>query len=163
MFADDIDKDERAPSPSSAPGAEDAARELWKNLTELREYGLHFLAARVDRWRLSMRKAALWLIAGVLGSVALATTIIVSITHLIAGLADALTAVLGVPWAGSLLVGLGLIMSLTLATYLFMRSVLRRSRIKTLAKYEQWQNRQRARFGHDVSERAKTGVPAGRG
>jgi hypothetical protein len=154
MRADDTESREQATSSASSGSADEAARQIWTNLTELLEYGSHFVTARADRLRLAIRKAVLWSVAGLLGAIALVTLIVVSVAHLMSGLAQGLGSALDAPWAGSVIVGGAMIVLLGLVIWRVARSILVRSRKRTVSKYEQRKDRQRDRFGHTVAQRA---------
>lgn len=162
MRADDIESSERASSSADHGSADEAARLAWQNITELLEYGLHFVAARADQFRHTILRTVLWAVVGVLGAIALFTLIVVSVVQFLGGLAAAIGTALGSPWIGNLILGGGMIGLLALSIWLGSRSILTRSRKKTVAKYEQRKNVQRNRFGHTVAERARTSAAAQR-
>jgi len=162
MRADDIESRERASSSADKSSADEAARQVWKNLTELLEYGVHFLSARADQLKLKIRTVLLWVVAGVLGAVALVTVIVVAVSHLLSGLAEALGVAIGAQWAGSLIVGGAVLGLLALGGSWVARSMMSRARNRTVAKYEQRKNLQRERFGQTVAQRARDEAPAPR-
>jgi uncharacterized membrane protein len=133
----------------------EALEHLQQQCSELYAYFSHFINAKIDELKLSGRHLAIWAIIASLGVVGVVTTIIVAVVLLFTGLATGLGMAVGkAPWLGQIMVGLGLLVVFATATLLGCRRVHSRARTKKVQHYAERQLRQRARFGHSVSDRA---------
>lgn len=129
---------------------------LLAHIGELREYASTYLAARLDRMKLTGRMIAFWAVVGLLAGVMGLAAAVTAVVLLMLGIADGLAALLGNhAWAGYLLCGGGFLVVLTVALVLFKRSWFRTSRRRTIEKYERRHQAQRAAYGHDVAQRAR--------
>lgn len=110
---------------------------LLAHLAELKTQVLHYLEARADRVRLSVRQAAVWGAIGLLAALVGATLLITATVLALMGAANGIGAALGERWwAGQLIVGLCVLCGTALACWLAMRMLAKSSRRKTIEKYE---------------------------
>jgi hypothetical protein len=130
---------------------------LLAHVAELREYATHYWTVQKDAAKAKVRRTVLWAIlgavAGAIGVVLLAT----ASALVLIGLSDALGVLFGDRfWAGKLAVGLGVVLlacgGLALILYRWSKS----SRDRTLKQYERRHSKQRAQFGRDVPQRARS-------
>ncbi|WP_428939561.1 phage holin family protein [Fontivita pretiosa] len=136
-----------------------AMRQAIAQLMEAREYALYFLAAKLDAWKLSIRKAVVWTAVGAVALLLCAAMLVTAAVIAVLGLAQAVGVLLGSQdgpriWAGYLIVGSLLIAVVALAAWLGVRRIFERSRKRTVDRYERWIQRQRVDFGHDVRQRS---------
>jgi hypothetical protein len=137
-----------------------AFRRLGDDLGELREYVSYFLATQVDALRHSATKIAILAGLGFFGLVAAVTLTAVGVVLLFTGFADGLGVLVGGrPWLGNLIVGAVVLAllggGLGAVWVIWKKGSLR----KTIQKYEERQNRQRARYGRSVSHPDRTPAP----
>jgi hypothetical protein len=93
--------------------------------------------------------------AGVLASIALFAAIVKAVGLAFEGLAGALAAWMGGrEWAGQLLAGAAFLLLIVLAGGAAAAWLSHSSRRRSMERYAERQRRQRAAFGHDVSQRA---------
>ncbi len=148
------------PQSPEGPAGESPVEALGKHLAVLADSLSYFLSVRADRVKLRIRRALWWAIAGAVGLVAGATALVVAVVLLLSGIAHGLAALLGGRlWAGELLVGFVVLFGAGLALALVAARGFQVSLRQTRQKYEQWQSRQRAVFGKDVTERARPRDP----
>ncbi len=136
-------------------GGPEALRRLQAQLGDLGDYARLYFAARKDAVLASVRKLALWAMAGIVGFAILCTMLITATVLGMLGLAQIVGIGLGDrPWAGYLIVGFGLLMLVAAGLTISIRLLQRRFRKQTVNKYAKRHPTQQARPGHDV--------PAGR-
>jgi uncharacterized membrane protein YqjE len=137
----------------ASPG--EALREAIAQLGELREYAVHYLSARVDSLKVSLRNVtlAVALAAGMLfAALAIVVTAIVLVC---VGLAQMLAACLGGRmWAGNLIVGIVVILAVVIFIWFLMNKMFATSFAKTKQRYERKLRRERVEHGHDAQERS---------
>jgi hypothetical protein len=144
--------------PHAAPGsAEDGAAEasgpaafqrLFDQAQELRDSIVLLLAAKIDRLKLSARRALLAAVVGILGLLVAATYLITATVLAIIGISEGLGDLFRDRlWLGHLATGLGLLAILALTLYLGMRRVTRASHERTVQKYATRRDQQAARSG----------------
>jgi hypothetical protein len=136
--------------PSSAPLADAAA-----NLREIPDYLEYWLTAKLNQFRLWIRKLRRAVYLSFLLLIAVATAVAASVFLLCRGVAEALGALVGRPWLGDLLTGTVLLMVLALAVPFAMARAARISKLNTFAAYERRRRRHREKHGTDVHERAQ--------
>src|SRR5688572_12630436 len=96
--------DPGASNGASAPA--DALKDAVKQLGELKTYAAHFVAAKVDGIKVSVRSLGVYAVLGIVGLIAGAAVIATSVVLLLLGAALGLSALLGTGlWSGSLIVG----------------------------------------------------------
>jgi len=145
---------------STAPGEQEpsppeALRRLQQQIEELQAYFTHFVSAKVDGFRLSGQKLALWIALGLIGLLALAALVITAIVLLLDGAAAGLGLLFGGRlWLGQVVVGGGLLILLALGIFIGMRAWQHRSLQQKVQQYDERQLQQRAAFGHSVADRA---------
>jgi hypothetical protein len=155
-------KDEGGAADSTAESAEDAAERspvepLLKNLAALAEYFSYYLAVRADSLRLRLRRAVAWTLVAAIALVAACTALVVSVVLLLSGVANGLIALCGGRvWAGQLLAGFIVLSGAGSLIALVAARQIQASLRQTRDKYEQRQSKQRAVFGEDVGERARS-------
>jgi len=135
----------------------EAFRHFQAQLEELADYARLYASAKKDALTSSIRRAALWMAIGlVAASVAVASVITATVLALL-GLAQLIGQALGERlWAGYLITGGGFILLLAAGMVLALSTLQTRFRKQTVQKYERRHQAQRARFGHDASERPRT-------
>lgn len=134
----------------------DAFRDLGTRLHELTEYVSYYVSAQLDAAKATARKAGIFAAIGILGLFALASFVATTMVLLCIGVAGALTAAFGGrAWAGNLVTAILFLALLAGGIWFGYRKLTRASRERTLAKYAQRQQQQRAQFGTDVQHRAQ--------
>jgi len=128
----------------------------------MREYVSYYLATSADSVKLSVRNAVLYAVLGGLGLVVGAAMLVTAAVLVLNGIADGLTRLLdGHAWAGQLITGVVVLALAALASWFGIKRLMNSSRQKTIDKYEHRLHQQRAAFGHDVHEQARSrGTPA---
>lgn len=130
---------------------------LFKHLAEMREYVAYYLATSADSVKLSVRNAVLYAVLGCLGLIVGAALLVTAAVLTLDGIADGLTRLLdGHAWAAKLITGASVLALSALGAWLGLKSLMNSSRQKTIDKYEQRLQQQRAAFGHDVHEQARS-------
>jgi hypothetical protein len=120
-------------------------------LAELRAYAGYFLAAKLDRIKLTIRQFVLLAVLGVIGLVAVVGVIITAIVLTLRGIAGGLAEICGNrPWLGDLLCGVLVLAVLAIGLWTAVKGFTRMSRQSTVQKYESDQRTQRADLGADV-------------
>jgi len=144
------------PNPDAAhdsPG--DAMHAAMHHLGEIREYAAHFVSAKIDSTKASVRRIGLLIAIGILGLVGAAAFVGVAVVLALVGLANAIGAALGGRiWAGQLIVGFGLVIAVVVVAMLGLKMMNNSWRRQTEKKYEARIQQQRRRYGHDANERA---------
>jgi hypothetical protein len=137
----------------------EAFRDAVAQVGELKEYASHFIAAKVDGLKLSVRKAVIFAGLGLVAVLAAATVVITAVVLLLAGSAQALGVLLGGrAWAGNLLVGSIVLVAVGLGAWIFQRRFFNTSRKATVQRYERRLKTQRVRHnGHDAVQRGSEG------
>jgi hypothetical protein len=154
---DDGDAPDSSPRPTSDAPGQSPIEPLLKNLAALAEYFSYYLAVRADSLRLRMRRAVAWAIVAAIALLAACTVLVVAVVLLLAGMANGLAVLCGGRlWAGQLLVGFIVLFGAGLAIGIGSARQIRASLRQTRDKYEQWQSKQRAKFGEDVAARARS-------
>jgi hypothetical protein len=128
---------------------------LMKRVRELVEYANFYVETRKDSVRASIRglilKAALGIVAAIVG----VTVLVVATIYLMSGIAAGLGWLFGERWElGRFALAAVLFAALGAGAFLVIKSMNRKARQRTIKKYEQRQQDQRSRFGHNVRQRA---------
>src|SRR5207249_11961447 len=111
-------------------------------------------SARLDAIKLSLRNVVIFAALGILGLFAGAALIITAIVQVCIGLAQMVAHVCGDRmWAGNLIVGALLLISIAAGAIFGLKAAANSSRKRTVAKYELRQHQQREQYGRDASER----------
>ncbi len=141
--------------PSRHPAPGEAMHRLGQHFGELKEYVSYFLSTKADSTKASLRNVGLYAALGVVGLVAAAAMIVVSVVLLLWGAAGGIGSALGGKmWLGALIIGAFVLGCIGTAAWLFVARMIRSNRAKTVKKYEQRQSWQRGQFGRDVEEAA---------
>ena len=134
----------------------EALRRLRQQLAELGDYARLFVEAKKDAMLVTLRKLALWGVAGIVAVSVLCTMLITATVLGMIGLAQLIALALGDRlWAGNLIVGFGLILLVALGWFVTMGLVQRRFHKKTVKKYAKRHQAQRSQYGHDVESRSQ--------
>ena len=144
----------KQPPADGQPSA--AIKEALRHVGELKEYAGHFVAAKWDGIKLSVRNAGLYAALGVVGLIAFGGLIVTAIVLLCVGLAGAIGAIFNPdrPWAGSLIVGVVILAAVVVGMMIGLKKLASASRKRTVDKYESRLRHQRVEYGHDANERA---------
>jgi hypothetical protein len=137
-------------SPPQASLSDAAAR-----LREIPDYLEYFLTAKLNQFRLWIRKIRRALYLSFLSLIAVATAVAASVFLLCRGVADAIGALVGRVWLGDLLTGLGLLIILAVAVPFALARAARISKMNTFQAYERRRQRHREKHGIDVHERSQ--------
>ena len=135
------------------PHMTDAWRSAFAKFAELGEYANHYLSAKTDALKLSLRNAAVFAALGIVGLIVAAGFAVTAVVLLCIGIAQGISTMLGGhPWAGNLITG-ALLLALIGGGVAVGLGMLRKSSKKaTVRKYELRQRDQRERFGHDAAD-----------
>jgi hypothetical protein len=129
----------------------EAVRRLRAQLEELGDYARLYFSARKDALLAQLRKAALWVLAGVAAFSVLCAMLITATVMALLGLAQVIGVGLGDRlWAGYLIVGFGLLLIAATSLAFSIRYVQRRFHQQTVKKYAQRHQAQRTRHGNHV-------------
>ena len=136
-------------------GGPEAVRRLQAQLEELGDYARIYASAKKDAMIASGRKLALFALAGVTAFAVFATVLVTAAVLAMLGTSQLLGEALGNrPWAGYLVVGLGVLVSVAFGLLGAIAYLQRRFRIQTVKKYATRRQHLRTRFGHDLGEPA---------
>jgi hypothetical protein len=140
----------------SPPGIADALRESSRSLAELMQYVSYLVSTKLDQLKLSIRMLLLYAVLAVVGAVAAASVLVVSVVLLLIGLGHGLGSVLGGrDWLGDVIISL-IVLCVTAFSLSWMLSKFKTaSRRRTMRKYEERRKQQGEWFGHDFTEDAK--------
>ena len=127
---------------------------------EFTDYLSYYVSAKIDGLKATVRKIGVYAALGVVGLIVglgvLATTgaiLVLGISGAITALCHALGWSVG-PWFGNLITALLLLGGLAGGVFWFMGKITGSSRRATIDKYKGKVAEQRAKYGHDVHERA---------
>jgi hypothetical protein len=147
-------------NPKADLTAAEVLRMIGERLAELRIYAGYYLAAKLDRLKLTIRQIVLLAIVGLVGVIAAVGAVVTAIVLLLCGIAGGLAALCGhTPWLGDLLCGLLVLGIIAFGLWYFVRSFSKASRQATVDKYEREQAKQRTEIGQDVAQRAGKARP----
>lgn len=147
--------------PQSSPDADqppeptgpEAIPELLRQVMELREYGEHYLSARIDSVKQSVREIALRTVLGIFGLISVAVALGAGIVVFVMGLAEGFTTLFGDRvWLGRLTAGSLVLAGIAGAIYFAVRRVRSAFMERMAAKYEKRKAQQQERFGHDAAD-----------
>jgi len=135
----------------------EAFKEAGTHFNELKEYATHYVAAKADAMKASVRNLGLYAALGVVGALVGGAIVVTAGVLLMIGLAGAIGAIFepDMPWVGHLAVGLIVLGGIGVGTMVFLKKFTAGSRERTVKKYESREQQQRVQFGHDVHERAR--------
>jgi hypothetical protein len=135
------------------PAAKAFAR-LSQDVAELKEYAGHYLTAKVDGVKRTVKNVGLYAAVGVLGLIAGGAIVATAAGLIIVGVAQLLGDLFDRQWLGNLVAGLLVLTLIGVGVWLMMKKLTGSWRAQTVQKYEQRKQSQRDRFGHDVDDRA---------
>lgn len=133
--------------------------EVWATIAsrvgEIREYALYYVAANLDRLRLSARTALVWsILAIVVGLIAVSIVATAGVIFVVA-LAAAAGELFGRPWLGQLVVSAVILVAASGSVWLVLRRGLRNYQRTIVQKYELRKAEERSEYGTDVERRAQ--------
>jgi membrane protein implicated in regulation of membrane protease activity len=135
--------------------ATEALDRLLAQAAELYAYTMHFVTAKTDGIKLSVRQVVVWTVLGILMLVAAISVIVTAIVLLLTGLAGALAVAFDSElWLGKVVIGFLLLVIIALGTLIGVRMQQRQSRHKKVQQYAERQLQQRTTFGRNVADRA---------
>jgi hypothetical protein len=129
---------------------------VFELVRELAEYANFYVETRKDSFRATLRGLVLKAVLGLIAAVGGIALIITAAVYLMSGIAHGIGYLLGEHnWLGELIVSVAFFIVLAVAAVVGMKVVNKRTRERTVKKYERRQKEQRERFGHSMSERAE--------
>jgi len=148
-------EDEAAKQPGERSPPADPLAAMRQHIAEVVDYFLCYLSARIDSLKFAIKRRifiACWIAVAVLAA---AGAIITGVVLLCQGICDGLTQWFGHRWAGELATGALLLVVVAVGGSLAVEHLIRRSYLKSVAKYEAM--RKRERFGRDAAEQSDDG------
>lgn len=144
-----------ADSASPHESAAQAWRQVAVQLAQIRAYASHYLQARIDAVKLTVRQLVIWAALGLVGLIALSTVAVMMVVFLFQGIAGAFGALFdGKLWLGDL-VTMGIFVLLMVAGISWGMGAIRNAgRRRTVEKYESRQSQERINYGADIHQRA---------
>jgi hypothetical protein len=143
------------PEESTPDGGPEAIRRLQRQLEELGDYARLYASAKKDAIIASVRKLALFALAGLTAFAVFSTILVTAAVFAMLGASQLLGEALGNrPWAGYLIVGLGILLLVALGLLGAIAYLQRRFRTQTVNKYATRRQHLRTRFGHDLGDQA---------
>jgi hypothetical protein len=138
-----------------------AAGRLKKDLDELKEYASFYVSTKIDGVKRTVRNVGLYAALGVVGAIVGGAMLATAAGLIVVGIGNGLSVLFGHRyWLGYTLTGLLILGAVAGAAYWMMNKLTGAWRSSTIKKYEQRKQTQRARFGHDVAERAAANAAA---
>jgi hypothetical protein len=133
------------------PTGPDALADAVERLGEAREYFAHLLAVEIERFKLRLRRAAIWAVVGLTALVLLLAVLVAAAGLLLTGLAQLIGSLLGGhPWLGAVIVGGGIlligILMVAWGLWAWQASAFDAARERFAAR----RRRQKGRFGRSV-------------
>lgn len=150
-------EDEIGSDAASVPRGPSAARMIAQQLAELREFASHYLAAKQDSAKLSVKQSVIYAGLGIVGLIFLSNLILAATGALVVGIALGLARLFGeeYAWLGPLATGAALLVIIAVAALIVLRRITGKSRSRTVEKYEQRIKQQSAQFGHNLHDEAR--------
>jgi len=147
---DDAADDGAVPSPV------DSLKSAGRYFAEFQAFLGHYLSAKADLLKLSVRKIVMMVALGVVGLIIGGAALATAGVMLLVGLANAIGAIFepDKPWVGQLIVSVLVIGGVIAMIMMVTRKMTGASKARTVAKYEAKRADQRAHFGEDVAQRA---------
>ena len=148
-------KSAQTAAPEQDHSAAEALNQLLRQVAELYAYVLHFVTAKADGIKLTLRQVVVWAVVGVLGLIAVSSVVVTAIVLLLTGLAGGLAVAFGSElWLGRAVVGFLLLVIIAIGMLVGLRVRQRKSRHKKVQQYAERQLQQSAVFGRNVADRA---------
>lgn len=133
----------------------DAIRDAFGKLAELREFAAYYVAAKIDALKVTARRVGIFAGLGLMGAVAAATVVVVSVVLLLRGIAGAFAEIFPAhPWIGDLITAVIFLAIPVIGILIGMRILTRTFKTSTVDKYERRQSEQRQQFGRSVRDEA---------
>lgn len=129
---------------------------------QIKAYALYYLSARMDAAKLTVRRAVVYTIAGLVAAVAGVTLLVMAVVLLMLGLSDLINWALHfayaglTPWVGPLVVGVGVLGSLILAAKVVIPRRFRAWQRQTQQEYAAKRQQQREHVEQDVHQRSRS-------
>lgn len=154
------DTDPDKPNPAA-----EAVHRIKNDLFELKEYAGHYVGAKVDGVKRTVRNIGLYAALGIVGAIAGGAIVATAAGLLVVGIADLLTRLFGGrEWLGEIVTALLVLGAIGGAAWYMMNKLTGTWRSQTIKKYEQRKQSQREQFGHDLTRRAaQAGTPGSPG
>ncbi len=134
----------------------DAFRDAANQFAELKDYLSYYLAAKSDGIKTSIRNLGLYAALGIVSLIALSSIIVTACALLIFGVARGFTWLFnGHRALGYTTTGILVLAVIFGGAFLGMSILTKSSRKRTVEKYEQRKEQQRAKFGTDVQRKAE--------
>jgi len=128
---------------------------LLRQVRELEEYFLHFVAAKTDLLKVSLRSTVLEVAQGALWFVAISGSLVIAAWFVLSGLAGGLGVLFGGRlWLGELMAGILFLAGLGLGMHFAVGKNKKSFLERMVAKYEARRAQQQSEFGRSASDRA---------
>jgi hypothetical protein len=142
-------------APEQNHTATETLDQLLTQAAELYTYTMHFVTAKADGIKLSVRQIVVWTVLGIVMVIAAISVIVTATVLLLTGLAGALAVAFDSElWLGKVVVGFLLLVIIAVGTLIGARMQQRKFRHKKVQQYAERQFQQRATFGRNVADRA---------
>jgi hypothetical protein len=131
-----------AERPGRDPPPPDPLGDMSARVSQLVDYFVYYVSTRIDILKFGIKKRIFigsWIAIGVLAS---AGAIITAVVLLCDGICDGLTVLLGHRWAGELLTAVLLLGGVAIVGFGIVGQLIKRSNLKTMAKYEALRHKQ---------------------
>jgi hypothetical protein len=143
-----------------APPAEAAPAEAWRDafarFGETRAYVAHYIQARIDGLKLSLRKMLMLAAVGVIGAIAGGALVVTAVVLLCVGIAQGLSTLFGGrPWLGNLVTAVLLLGVVAGVVWIGLSRMTKSSKERVVDAYERRKRREREDYGIDAHERAE--------
>jgi uncharacterized membrane protein len=135
-----------------AQSAADAWRQVAVQLGLIRAFAGHYLQAKLDAVRLSIRQMVIYAALCIIGLVALASVAVMMVVFLFQGIAGGFGELFGRLWLGELVTMAIFALSLTATSSMALGAIRNASRRRTVEKYETRDSQERIDYGTDVHE-----------
>lgn len=146
-FPDGGAREERGPS---------AVKLLSQQFAELKEFASHYLSAKQDAAKLSVKQSVVYAGLGVVGLIFLSNLVLAATAALVVGISWGIASLLpDYAWVGPLATGAVLLLIIGITAWIVLRQITGKSRSRTLKKYERRIQQQTAQFGHNVHDEAR--------
>jgi hypothetical protein len=149
--------EDQAERPVGKSSAGDPLGDMRDRISEVVDYFLYYISARIDSLKFAFKRRvfiASWIAIAVLAA---AGAIITGVVLLCEGICDGLSVLFGHRWAGELTTGVLLLGVVAVGGFGAVGHLIRRSHLKSMAKYEAMSKKERERFGRDATGRADNG------
>jgi membrane protein implicated in regulation of membrane protease activity len=149
---------DRAPQAEGSPAGDldEECAAILGRIGELREYALYYVAANIDRLRLSARAAVVWCVLAVVASLIAVSIVATASVLLVVSLSTGVGELMGArTWLGQLVVSAAILLAASGGVWLVLRRRLNNYRRTIVEKYELRKEEERAEYGTSVEQRAK--------